>query len=241
MRVFSRLFKIGQAEAHNMADKLEDPIKLTEQGIRDLEKDLDESLKAYAEVKALSIKSKKESTDLRNKANSFEQKAILLLQKAEKGEMDVNEADRLAEEALAKKEEAEKSAEVAEQNASKVDSQLTQLDQNIKKLRSNINHYENKLKTLKARAKVSDATIKLNKQMARIDSTGTISMLEKMKEKATEKGALSEAHADVADPNTSGEDEIDDASQSSGSDSSSEALAKLKEKIKSGKTDSNKY
>jgi len=235
MSIFKRLFKIGQAEAHNIVDKLEDPIKLTEQGIRDLKNDLDQSLKSFAEVKALSIKNRKEANDLRNQATSFEEKAILLLQKAENGEIDSNEADRLATEALAKKEEAEQSARIADQNATKVDAQLTQLDQNIKKLRSNISHYENELKTLKARAKVSDATAKLNKQMAQVDSNGTISMLEKMKEKVTEKEALSEAYADIADSGRSVEEEIDDVLKSGPTPSSSDALAKLKEKMKSGK------
>ncbi len=59
MGVFNRLFKIGQAEAHNMVDKLEDPIKLTEQGIRDLKKNLDQSLQAFAEVKAIAIRTKR--------------------------------------------------------------------------------------------------------------------------------------------------------------------------------------
>ncbi len=233
MSIFNRLFKIGQAEAHNIVDKLEDPIKLTEQGIRDLKNDLDQSLKAFAEVKALSIKSKKEANDLRNKATDFEQKAILLLQKAEKGEIDSAEADRLAGEALVKKEEAEQASKVSEENANKVDTQLTQLDQNIKKLRSNIGRYENELKTLKARAKVSDASAKLNKQMAQVDSNGTISMLEKMKEKVAEKEALSEAYADVADSSKGVEEEIDEVLKS-GSSASSDALAKLKEKLKSG-------
>ena len=71
MSVFKRLFKIGQAEAHTIVDKLEDPIKLTEQGIRDLKKDLDESLKALAEVKAMSIRAKKESAEARSRAKSY--------------------------------------------------------------------------------------------------------------------------------------------------------------------------
>ena len=37
-------------------DKLEDPIKMTEQGIRDMKKDLESSLKALAEVKARGAK-----------------------------------------------------------------------------------------------------------------------------------------------------------------------------------------
>ena len=40
--IFQRLFKTGQAEAHSLVDKLEDPIKISEQAIRDLKKDLQE-------------------------------------------------------------------------------------------------------------------------------------------------------------------------------------------------------
>ena len=77
MNVFKRLFKIGEAEAHSAIDKLEDPIKLTEQGIRDLKKDLDSSLKALAEVKALSIRSKNDVQTHKNKASDYESKAML--------------------------------------------------------------------------------------------------------------------------------------------------------------------
>ena len=54
--IFQRLFKTGEAEAHALVDKLEDPIKMSEQAIRDLKKDLTESLKSLAEVKALAIR-----------------------------------------------------------------------------------------------------------------------------------------------------------------------------------------
>lgn len=235
MSVFSRLFKIGQAETHNIIDKLEDPIKLTEQGIRDLKKDLDESLKALAEVKAMSIRAKKESADSNNRAKSYESKAMMLLTKAEKGELDAAEADRLATEALNKKQDAENQATSATQNATKIDNNLVQLESNVKKLRSKIGHYENELKTLKARAKVSQATTKLNKQMAQIDSTGTISMLEKMKDKVTENEALAEAYADVAMENRSIDEEIDDVLEEKSSPSTSDALAAMKAKMQEKK------
>ncbi len=235
MSVFKRLFKIGQAEAHNIVDKLEDPIKLTEQGIRDLKKDLDESLKALAEVKAMSIRAKRESADSKNRAKSYENKAMMLLTKVEKGEIDEADADRLATEALSKKQDAENQATSAAQNASKIDGNLVSLEQNVKKLRSKVGHYENELKTLKARAKVSQATTKLNKQMAQIDSTGTIAMLEKMKEKVDENEALSEAYADVANSNRSIDEEIDDVLDAGSPSQASDALAAMKAKMKAGK------
>ena len=232
MSVFSRIFKIGQAEAHNIVDKLEDPIKLTEQGIRDLKKDLDESLKALAEVKAMSIRAKKEAAEARNRSTNYESKAMALLSKVEKGELDSGQADRLATEALSKKQESENQAKSAEQNAANIDSNLVQLEQNVKKLRSNIGHYENELKTLKARATVSQATTKLNKQMAQIDSGGTIAMLEKMKEKVDENEALAEAYGDVANSNRSIDEEIDDVLNTESETQSSDALAALKAKMK---------
>jgi len=234
MSVFSRLFKIGQSEAHSIVDKLEDPIKLTEQGIRDLKKDLDDSLKALAEVKSMSIRAKKESADAKNRSKSYENKAMMLISKAEKGELDSIEADRLASEALNQKQDAENQAISAQNNANKIDGNLVQLEQNVKKLRSKIGHYENELKTLKARATVSQATTKLNKQMAQIDSSGTISMLEKMKEKVDANEALSEAYADIANKGRSIDEEIDEVLEAS-SANSSDALAALKAKMKTDK------
>ena len=37
--LFTRILRLGKAEAHSAVDKFEDPIKMTEQGIRDLKKD----------------------------------------------------------------------------------------------------------------------------------------------------------------------------------------------------------
>lgn len=231
MNLFQRIFKMGQAEAHSLADKLEDPIKLTEQGIRDLKKDLDESLKAFAEVKAMAIRSRNEAKEAKDRAVDYEQKAMLILQKAQSGQLDETEADRLASEALLKKDEAEKAAALAETNMQKFDGNIAKLDQNIKKLRSNISHYENELKTLKARAKVSNATQKLNKQMANIDSGSTVSMLERMKEKVDQEEALAEAYGDIADGNKSLDDEINSVLADSPQAKASDALAALKAKM----------
>jgi len=47
MSLFKRLFRVSQAEAHAIVDKFEDPIKMTEQGIRDLKKDLQASMTSF--------------------------------------------------------------------------------------------------------------------------------------------------------------------------------------------------
>ena len=75
MSIFARLFKVGQAQAHNIVDKLEDPIKLTEQGIRDLKKDLQGAMQGLAEVKGIAIRLGKESEEARRHAEEYERKA----------------------------------------------------------------------------------------------------------------------------------------------------------------------
>ena len=229
MSFFGRVFKMGQAEAHSVVDKLENPIKLTEQGIRDLKVDLDKSLKAFAEVKALAIRAKREHSEAKSRAANYENKAMALLQKAESGQLDPAEADRLASEALARKEETEGQAQVAKKNMENFETQISKLDANIKKLRSNISHYENELKTLKARSKVASATKSVNKQMSKIDGGGTVSMLERMKEKVEKDEAMAEAYGDIADESKSVDEEIDSAL--GGSTGGSDALAALKAKM----------
>ena len=96
MNILQRLFKIGQSEAHAAVNQLEDPIKLTEQGLRDLRQDLDKALHGLAEVKAMAIRARNEAEGYRTKAADYESKAVLLLQRAHKGDLDLGEADRLA-------------------------------------------------------------------------------------------------------------------------------------------------
>lgn len=232
MNVFKRLFKIGEAEAQSAVDKLEDPIKMTEQGIRDLKKDLDKSLQALAEVKAMAIRAKNEVETHKNKSKDYENKAMLLLKKAQSGDLDASEADRLASEALVKKEEAAGQMSRAKEEHDRFDKNVAQLESNVKKIKSTISQYENELKTLKARVKVSTATKKLNKQMAQIDSSSTVSMLERMKDKVAEEEALAESYGDIANESRSVDEEIDKALDGSSAEvKAADDLAAMKAKL----------
>ncbi len=231
MGIFNRLFKVGEAEAHAAIDKLEDPIKMIEQGIRDLKKDLDKSLQALAEVKALAIRSRREASEAKDKANNYEQKAVLLIKKAEKGEIEPEEADRLATEALARKEETITQAARAKTEVENFDRNIAKLQSTINKLKSQISHYENELKTLKARDRVSKATKKINKSMTNIDSSSTVSRLERMKDKVAQQEAMAEAYGEMANESKSVDDEIEEALKDEPSAKASDALADLKAKL----------
>ena len=231
MNIFNRLFKIGQAEAHSAVDKLENPIKLTEQGIRDLKQQLDKSLQSLAEIKALSIRSKNDMTKSQEQAKDYESKAILLLKRVESGNIELAEGERLATEALVKKEEAIKMAAQNKTEVDKFEAHISTLDKNNKRLRSQISSFENELKTLQARIKVSNATKNINKQMANLDSSSTVSMLERMKEKVEKEEALADAYGEMANESKSIDDEIEKALGDSAKVEASESLDALKKKL----------
>ncbi|MCK8522495.1 PspA/IM30 family protein [Aquimarina sp. D1M17] len=230
MNFFKRLFKIGEAEANSAIDKMEDPIKMTEQGIRDMKTDLEKSLEALAQVKALAIRAKNETEEFAAKAEDYQQKAMLILKKAQSGDMDTAEADRLAKEALIKKEESIQQVSRTKTESEKFNKSVAQLEKNVKEIKQSISKWENELKTLKARVKVSKATKNLNKQMAEIDSSSTVSMLERMKDKVNQEEALAEAYGDIANTSKSIDDEIDKAVDITETNAEDD-LAKLKEQL----------
>jgi len=230
MNFFKRLFKIGEAEANSALDKMEDPIKLTEQGIRDMKIDLGKSLESLAQVKALAIRARNDAEEFAAKATDYEQKAMLILKKAQNGDIKADEADRLAKEALIKKEENEENETRTKLESEKFNNSVSQLEKSVQEIKQNISKWDNELKTLKARVKVSKATKNLNKQMAEIDSSSTVSMLERMKEKVQQDEALAEAYGDIANTSKSIDDELDKAADITES-TAEDSLTKLKEQL----------
>ncbi|MGJ1411729.1 PspA/IM30 family protein [Sphingobacterium thalpophilum] len=229
MNIFKRIFRIGQAEIHAVVDKMEDPIKMTEQGIREMKEDLEQSLEAYAKVKALAIRTQNNGEKKKEEANAFEDKAILLLKKAQNAELTADKAEGLAKEALLLKKQLLIEAAELEKQAAIHQRSAEELHKNVDILKFNITKWENELSTLKARVKVSNAAKMVNRQLANIDSNSTISMLERMKEKVEEDEALAKAYGEIAAGNKSKIDEINETI--GGSDTVNNELEELKKKL----------
>ena len=231
MGIFSRLFKVGQAEAHNVVNKLEDPIRMTEQGIRDLKRDLQGAMTGLAEVKGVALRMSKEGEDAKRQASEYERKAMLLLQRAQDGQLDMAEAERLATEALAQKDIVSERATRLLRDAEQQQRMSAQLQEKVLQLKSTITTHENELVTLRARSKTAASTKKINQQLAKIDSSSTIAMLERMKNKVEEDEALAQAYGEVADADTSVDAEINRALTGSQTAGAQDRLAELKARM----------
>ena len=231
MSIFKRLFRVGQSHAHSAIDKMEDPIKMTEQGIRDLKNDLTAAMQSLAEVKGIAIRTRKQADNAKKLAADYERKAMLLLQKTQSGDMDLATAERLATEALSKKETQAGDAVRLSQEAEHHEKMAATLQANVNKIKSPVSTFENDLVTLRARSRTAASTKKINQQIAKVDSTGTIAMLEKMKAKVEEDESLAIAYGDMAGADKSVDDEINAALAGGTALTASASLLELKQKM----------
>ena len=205
MSLFQRVFGIGKAEVHSALDRVEDPVKMTEQGIRDLRSDLEKSVNALAAVKANAIQAKKRLNDQRRRAQDYVNKATLLEQRSG------DDNAQLATKALVEAQTIATGLPQLEQDAESQEAMATQLRGKIEQLKTTIRTYETELTTLKARAQTAKSVEKINKVMAGADSSGTVAMLERMKQKVDEGEARAQAYGELAEGTTSLDDELDKA------------------------------
>lgn len=233
MNIFKRLLTIGKAEIHSVIESFEDPINLTEEGIREMKEQLAKSIEALAQLKALAIRKKNEAETEEQTAKDYYNKAIVIVQKAEKGEVETAEADRLAKEALKRQTSSQENANILQKEHEKLYDECEKMQANINHLKSSITKWENELKTLKARVQVSEATKDINQKMTQMDTGSTVSMLEKLKDRVVQQEALAEAYSDLSKSGKSIDDEID-AIVNNSDTKAEEALNRLKETLKKG-------
>ena len=229
--IFQRIFKVTQSEAHASMDKFEDPIKMSEQGVRDLKTSLQASMVSLAQVKSLAIRLQKETDDHKKRAADYERKAMLLLKRMQGGEMDGAEAERLATEALSKKEEALQRHTTVSGEQQAQQRMADQLQTKVEELKRQISKYENEVVTLRARARTASSMRKINQQLAGADASGTVAMLEKMKNKVQEEESLAEAYGQLSDVGGTIDEDIDKALALPSTAATSDSLAELKKKM----------
>ncbi|MBQ5454141.1 MAG: PspA/IM30 family protein [Bacteroidales bacterium] len=230
MGIFQRLFRWGKSEVNDAMDSLEDPVKMTAEGIRELEGKLEQSMKSLAEVKASAISAKNALEKAKQETVDYENKAMMFLKAAETGKMSQEEADKLATQCLEKKSQKTQELPVLEANYQKYQGAADKLQDAVKVLKTNIDKWKSEAKMLKARSKVAEATANLNKQLSGIDSSDTIAMLEKMKEKVDQQEALADSYLEIAQD--SNERDIDSALKAIGGSMEAQSdLAALKAKM----------
>lgn len=184
MGLFDRLSRVVRSNLNDMISKAEDPEKILEQAVTDMQEDLIQLRQAVARTIAEQKRTEQKYNQDQAEANKWEQRAKLALTKGD---------ESLAREALQRKKTFSETATILKQQ---LDQQVTQVDalkRNLIALESKISEAKTKKNMLKARATAAKAQEELQSTLSGIDTTSAMSAFERMEEKVLSLEARSQA------------------------------------------------
>ncbi|SFE01100.1 phage shock protein A (PspA) family protein [Paenibacillus catalpae] len=189
MSIFKRLRDLTLSNVYALIEKAEDPIKLTDQYIRDMQEDLEDAEKAVAAQIALEKKFKQ----------LYEEQAQLVEKRGEQAHIAAQAQNiDLARRALEEKKSAEaKAAEYKtsfDNNKAMADNLRAKLDE----MRKALTEMKNKRETLVARYQAAKAQEHINKSLAGFSSDSASAGLKRMEEKMLQAEARAEASNELA-------------------------------------------
>ncbi|NJN31406.1 MAG: PspA/IM30 family protein [Synechococcales cyanobacterium RM1_1_8] len=189
MGLFDRISRVVRANLNDVVSKAEDPEKVLEQSIIDMQEDLIQLRQAVAQAIASQKRTEQQYNQNQGQANTWQQRAQLAMQKGD---------ENLAREALVRKK-----GYVDTANTLKVqlDSQSTQTDQLKRSLiavEGKISEAKTKKNMLKARAQAAKAQEQLQSAVSNIGTSSAMAAFERMEEKVLNAEARAQAAGEIA-------------------------------------------
>lgn len=189
MGLFDRISRVVRANINDVVSKAEDPEKILEQTIIDMQEDLVQLRQAVASAIASQKRTQQQYNQAQTESNNWQQRAQLALQKGD---------ETLAREALVRK---KTHAETAASLKAQLDQQSGMVDnlkRNLIALEGKISEAKTKKDMLKARASAAKANEQLNATVGRMGTGSAMAAFERMEEKVLQMEARSQAAAEIA-------------------------------------------
>lgn len=189
MGLFDRIGRIVRANVNEMVNKAEDPEKVLEQSIIDMQEDLVQLRQAVASAIATQKRSQQQYNQAESQANQWYSRAQLALQKGD---------ENLAKEALQRKKTYSETANTVKVSLDSQTAQVETLKRNLTALEGKISEAKAKKDMLKARMTAARTQEQLNNTMGSINTSGAMAAFDRMEEKVLQMEARSQATAELA-------------------------------------------
>ncbi|QQE76882.1 PspA/IM30 family protein [Alicyclobacillus sp. SO9] len=222
MALFKRLKDVTLANINAILDKAEDPEKMVDQYLRDMEDDLVDVEKAVATAIANKMKFEKKVQDEKEMVEKREQQAMKAL---EQGNED------LARRALEDKKMHQDNLTSYENQYATTKASADKLQHQLQEMKHHYQQMLNKRDILKARAQTAKAEKEINQSMSGIGSDNAVKGFGRMEDRITQMEAEASASESMMDSNKSLDDELDALDKSNVDDE----LAALKAKMNKAK------
>ncbi|MNH95499.1 hypothetical protein D3C73_481480 [compost metagenome] len=222
MGIFKRLRDLTTASINDLLDKAEDPVKMLNQFLRDMEEDIQEAEVAVAKQIAVEKKFKQQYEESEEMVTKRGEQAMKALEQGN---------EELARKALQDKKEHQERLDVfkgqfqiAKTNADQLRSQLTEMKDELNKMK-------NKKDLLIARAETAKAQKHINQALSGFGSDSAAKGFDRMSEKVLQMEAEAQASSELRSSSRSLDDELAQLDKSDGIDDELAAMkAKLAEK-----------
>jgi phage shock protein A len=219
MGIFKRLRDLTMASVNDLLDKAEDPVKMLNQFLRDMEEDIQEAESAVAKQIAIEMKFKQQYEEAEEMVQKRTEQAMKAL---EQGNEDL--ARRALEdkkEHQARYDEMKRQYDVAKGNADQLRSQLSEMKDEYNKMK-------NKKDLLIARAEAAKAQKQINQAMSGFGTDNAAKGFDRMTDKVLQMEAEAKASGELRGTKKNLDDELDSLGKSDGVD---DELAILKAQL----------
>lgn len=188
MNLFDRFSRVAKSNMNNVLKNLEDPEKIMNQAVEDMQTDLVKIRQSYAEVTASQRRFMKQKEEADAMADDWYKRAQLALQSGK---------EDLAKEALSRRQlQVDKAAGLQDQ----IDSQTAAVDklyEGMQMLESKIMESKAKKEQMVARARTAQSTQKVNDMLGGLTGTTGMDAFNRMEEKVEALEAAAEVSAEM--------------------------------------------
>jgi len=184
MGLLQRIWRVIRSNITNLVQKAEDPEKILEQAVADMQEDLVKLRQAVAQAIASQKRIERQASQARNNAEEWKKRAQLALEKGN---------EELAREALTRRKNYQETAENLEGQLSQQNQVIDKLKSDMRKLESKISEAKNKKDMYIARARSAEANERVSEMLGGLNTSSSLSAFEQMEEKVNEMEASAEA------------------------------------------------
>lgn len=220
MGFFDRLSRLLRANLNDLVSKAEDPVKILDQAVSDMQDDLVKLRQAVAMAIASQKRLKSQAEQAETQARTWYERAELALKKNE---------DELAREALTRRKTFQETATSLGTQVQAQSAQVETLKKSLVALEGKIAEARTKKDMLKARAQAAQAQQQLQSAVGSMGTNSAMAAFERMEDKVQSLEASSQAAAELA-----GADLDSQFAALEGGDDVDDELAALRKQVKGG-------
>jgi len=188
MGLIDRILRIIRANLNALIGQAEDPEKILEQTVTDMQEDLIQLRQAVAAAIATQKRTERQAHQAQSTADQWYQRAQLALQQGN---------DVLAREALTKRKSYQETATAMTAQIEQQNSIVGRLKKDMQTLETKIAEARTKKDMYIARARSAQASARLNEMLGGINTSNSLNAFERMEEKVLQLEAQSEAIAEL--------------------------------------------